>query len=71
MSVRLRQAVLAALDLEQTVEELRMEFGLGEPYRDPGVAYFGLANAVLAIGDTFLEVVLTGRCRATGCTPGR
>ena len=57
MSVRLRQAVLAALDLEQTIETLRMEFGLGEPYRDPGVAYFGLANAVLAIGDTFLEVV--------------
>jgi hypothetical protein len=54
---RLRQAVLAARDLERTVDGLRREFGLGEPYRDPGVAYFGLANAVFPIGDTFLEVV--------------
>jgi hypothetical protein len=54
---RLRQAVLAARDLEPTVAGLRARFGLGEPYRDPSVAYFGLANAVFAIGDTFLEVV--------------
>jgi Glyoxalase-like domain len=54
---RLRQAVLVARDLEPTVAGLREEFGLGEPYRDPAVAYFGLANAVFAIGDTFLEVV--------------
>ena len=37
--------------------QLRDEFGLGEPYRDPAVAYFGLENAVFAIGDTFLEVI--------------
>lgn len=54
---RLRQAVLVARDLEPTVERLREELGLGEPYRDPAVAYFGLADAVFAIGDTFLEVV--------------
>jgi hypothetical protein len=54
---RLRQAVLAAWDLEGTVAQLRDEFGLSEPYRDPAVAYFGLVNAVFAIGDTFLEVV--------------
>jgi hypothetical protein len=54
---RLRQAVLAARDLERTIERLRGECGLGEPYRDPGVAHFGLVNAVFAIGDTFLEVV--------------
>jgi hypothetical protein len=30
---------------------------LGEPFADPDVAYFGLENAVYAIGDTFLEVV--------------
>lgn len=57
MTPRLRQAVLAARDLEQTAERLRREFGLGEPYRDPGIAYFGLTNAVFALGDTFLEVV--------------
>jgi hypothetical protein len=54
---RLRQAVLAARELAPTVERLQREFGLGEPYHDPGVAYFGLANAVFAVGDTFLEVV--------------
>lgn len=49
--------MLAARDLERAVGRLQREFGLDEPYRDPGVAYFGLANAVFAIGDTFLEVV--------------
>ncbi len=57
MSVRLRQAVLVAADLDQVVGELRSELGLGEPYADPGVAAFGLRNAVFAIGDCFLEVV--------------
>jgi hypothetical protein len=53
----LRQAVLAARDLEATVARLQAELGLGEPYRDPAVAHFGLANAVFALGETFLEVV--------------
>jgi hypothetical protein len=56
-AVRLRQAVLAATDLEPAVAQLRAELGLGEPYRDPGVAEFGLRNAVFGIGDGFLEVV--------------
>jgi hypothetical protein len=55
--VRLRQAVLAARDLDSVVGTLRAELGLGEPYRDPGVGYFGLRNGVFALGDTFLEVV--------------
>jgi hypothetical protein len=54
---RLRQTVLAVRDLESTVARLREEFGLGEPYRDPAVVYFGLANAVFALGDTFLELI--------------
>jgi hypothetical protein len=54
---RLRQAVLAARELEPVTEQLRDAFGLGEPYHDEGVAYFGLRNAVFALGDTFLEVV--------------
>ena len=57
MPARIRQAVLAARELEPAIERLQGEFGLGEPYRDPAVAYFGLENAVFAIGDTFLEVV--------------
>jgi hypothetical protein len=54
---RLRQAVVAAKELELTVHRLRDELGLGEPYNDPAVGFFGLRNAVFALGDTFLEVV--------------
>ena len=55
--VRLRQAVLAAGDLEAVAGQLRETLGLGEPFRDPGVGLFGLANTVFALGDCFLEVV--------------
>ena len=54
---RLRQAVLAARDLDAVVATLREGLQLGEPFNDPAVAMFGLRNAVFAIGDTFLEVV--------------
>jgi hypothetical protein len=54
---RLRQAVVAARDLDAVAGELRERLELDEPYADPGVAYFGLRNAVFALGDTFLEVV--------------
>ena len=54
---RLRQAVVAAQDIDQTVNRLQTELGLGEPYNDPAVSFFGLRNAVFALGDTFLEVV--------------
>lgn len=53
----LRQAVVAAHDLDAVVGRLRDELGLGEPFSDPSVEYFGLRNAVFALGDTFLEVV--------------
>ena len=55
--LRLRQAVLVARDLDAVVERLRAELGLGEPFRDPLVGHFGLRNAVMAAGDTFVEVV--------------
>jgi Glyoxalase-like domain len=55
--VRLRQAVLAAAELEPVAQRLRDGLGLGEPYSDPGVGAFGLRNAVFAVGDRFLEVV--------------
>jgi hypothetical protein len=54
---RLRQAVLVAGELEPAAKALRDGLGLGEPFRDPGVAEFGLANAVFALGDCFLEIV--------------
>ena len=49
--------MLAARDLDAAVGELRAALSLGEPYADPGVAYFGLRNAVMPLGDTFVEVV--------------
>lgn len=55
--VRLRQAVLVAGELEPTAAALRSVLHLDEPFRDPGVGEFGLANTVFAVGDCFLEVV--------------
>jgi hypothetical protein len=54
---RLRQAVVVAKDLDSVVGSLRHGLGLGDPFSDPGVEYFGLQNAVFALSDTFLEVV--------------
>jgi hypothetical protein len=54
---RLRQVALVARELEPVVEELQRALELGEPYRDPDIAVFGLRNAVFAVGDCFLEVV--------------
>jgi hypothetical protein len=55
--VRLRQAVLVAAELEPVAAALQAGLGLGEPFRDPGVAEFGVTNAVFALGDCFLEVI--------------
>lgn len=55
--MRLRQVVLAAADLEATIEQIDHIFGNQVAFRDPGVEFFALRNAVFAIGDTFLEVV--------------
>lgn len=55
--VRLRQAVLVAADLEPVATEIAATLRLGEPFRDPGVGIFGLANVVFAVGDCFVEVV--------------
>jgi hypothetical protein len=55
--VRLRQAVLVAAELEPVASALRAGLGLGEPFRDPGVAEFGLSNVVFALEDCFLEVI--------------
>jgi hypothetical protein len=57
VGLRLRQAVLAATELDPVTDALRTALELGEPFADPGVAHFGLRNAVFALGDTFLEVV--------------
>src|SRR5258706_5632218 len=63
--MRLREVALAAADLDGTVAALCDVLGIGGPFRDPGVGVFGLVNAVLPIGETFLEVVSPVRDDAT------
>ena len=55
--MRIRQVALVARELEPVVDDLCAVFGLEVAFRDPGVAEFGLHNAVMPVGDTFLEVV--------------
>jgi len=54
---RLRQAVVAAIDLDETCAAIERKLGGRAPFHDEGVGHFGLRNAVYALGDTFLEVV--------------
>ncbi|HEY4610403.1 MAG TPA: VOC family protein [Ilumatobacteraceae bacterium] len=55
--IRLRQVVVAARDLGSTVDTLSSHFGLRVCFTDPGVAEFGLENALMVVGDQFIEVV--------------
>jgi hypothetical protein len=57
MSLRIRQIVLAARDLAATVAQCQEALGLEVVYRDPEVAKFGLENALLRVGDQFLEII--------------
>jgi hypothetical protein len=55
--LRLRQVCLIAHALEPVVGDLTAVLGLTVVHRDPAVAMFGLQNAILPVGDCFLEVV--------------
>ena len=55
--IRLRQVALIAPDLDPVVDELCSAFGLQVCFHDPGVAEFGLRNALLLVGDQFIEVL--------------
>ena len=66
--IRLRQVALVASDLDTVVVELCGALGLDVCYVDPGVGEFGLHNALMLIGDQFLEVVSPTR---DGTTAGR
>lgn len=55
--MRLRQVVLAATDLTATETAIEERLGLSLCYRDPGVATFGLRNALFPVGHQLLEVV--------------
>lgn len=54
---RLRQIAFAATDLAAAEEALTGALHLQLCYRDPGVALFGLRNALYPVGDQFLEIV--------------
>ena len=57
-----------AADLDPTVDDLCERLGLTVCFRDPGVGEFGLHNALMTIGDQFLEVVAP---TTAGTTAGR
>lgn len=57
MFLRLRQLCLVAHDLEPVVEDLKAVFDIEVCHRDPAVARYGLHNALLPIGNSFVEIV--------------
>ena len=66
--IRLRQVALGATELTAVVDALTTAFGLTVCFHDPGVAEFGLHNALMVVGDQFIEVVAP---TAPGTTAGR
>lgn len=55
--MRIRQIVFAARELASNSATLAQLLSLDAPYADPGVAEFGLHNAVYVFGDQFIEIV--------------
>ena len=57
MWLRLRQICLVARELKPVEEHLKEVLGINVCFRDPGVGFFGLENALFPIGNQLLEVV--------------
>lgn len=55
--MELRQVALVAHRLAPAVDALTSTLGIDVAFNDPGVGLFGLENAVMPVGRTFLEVV--------------
>jgi hypothetical protein len=66
--MRLRQIALVANDLSAAHADIAAVLGIDYAYDDPGVAKYGLRNAVFPVGDTFLEIVSP---KQPGTTAGR
>jgi hypothetical protein len=66
--MRLRQIALVAEDLAAARADISAVLGIDYAFDDPGLAKYGLRNAVFPIGDTFLEVVSP---KESGTTAGR
>jgi hypothetical protein len=63
--MRIRQIALVARELDRTVARLCETLDAEVCFSDPGVSEFGLHNALIAFGDTFLEVVSPTRADTT------
>ena len=68
MWLRLRQIALVAQQLEPVLADFKAVFDIEPAFRDPGVSTFGLENAVMPVGNQFVEVVAPVR---DGTTAGR
>ncbi len=66
MWLRLRQIALVASKLEPIEKQLIDVLGIKVCFRDPGVAHFGLENALFPIGNQLLEVVAPTRDKTAG-----
>ena len=55
--IRIRQIALVAADLDTAISELSTALDTDVIFQDPGVAEFGLHNALFCIGDQFIEIV--------------
>ncbi|MGD8417476.1 MAG: VOC family protein [Pseudomonadales bacterium] len=66
MWLRLRQIALVAHELAPVERALIDVLDVRVCYRDPGVAHFGLENALFPIGNQFLEVVAPVRENTAG-----
>jgi hypothetical protein len=66
--IRLRQVVMVARELDPVVDAVCRTLDVEVCFRDPGVAEFGLVNALMPVGDQFIEVVSP---QQNGTTAGR
>ena len=55
--IRLRQVAIIADNLDPIVDSLQRAFSVPVCFRDPEVSLFGLRNAVLLVGDQFIEAL--------------
>ncbi len=62
----LLQITLIVHELEEAVLSFEDALGLRVAFRDPGVAIFGLENAVLPMGTTFVELLSPLRADSAG-----
>ena len=53
----IRQLVLVCEKKDETINNLCNLFDIKVAYHDPGIIFFGLENALLPVGNTFIEVI--------------